>query len=380
VPAMTFANLGNFKLQKWGFLLCNSVHFYFTTNILDEEKAEIQIFEPTEFTNLVHEALMLYQNGLYLESKELWENVLRMNSTFDLANLGIGEALFREENYYEALKAYRLAKYKPGYSDAFWEIRNIWLKNNLVYLIMGLIIFYVAVKIIKFIDKKYMVLRPVKFIFDKIKQISFIRQLTFIWCFIKRPADGYYGIKIENKVGYLASIFLLLMFFVVFVIDKYGRGFIFRTVQEGVYDIFIDASYVFGGSLLLIISNYLVSTINDGDGKFKHIFCGFVYSLAPYFIIKPFIIILSHILTLNESFLIHFSDFIVYVWVTILFIVMVKQINDYSLRETFKVIFLTLFTALIIVLILFIVYVLVSQVIDFISSIFGEAVYRIENR
>jgi len=30
---MTFANLGNFKLQKWGFLLCNSVHFYFTTNI-----------------------------------------------------------------------------------------------------------------------------------------------------------------------------------------------------------------------------------------------------------------------------------------------------------------------------------------------------------
>jgi len=33
VPAMTFANLGNFKLQKWGFLLCNSVHFYFTTNI-----------------------------------------------------------------------------------------------------------------------------------------------------------------------------------------------------------------------------------------------------------------------------------------------------------------------------------------------------------
>jgi len=28
---MTFANLGNFKLQKWGFLLCNSVHFYFTT-------------------------------------------------------------------------------------------------------------------------------------------------------------------------------------------------------------------------------------------------------------------------------------------------------------------------------------------------------------
>lgn len=43
MPAMTFANLGNFKLQKWGFLLCNSVHFYFTTNNLGDVYRKIDL-------------------------------------------------------------------------------------------------------------------------------------------------------------------------------------------------------------------------------------------------------------------------------------------------------------------------------------------------
>jgi hypothetical protein len=52
VPAMTFANLGNFKLQKWGFLLCNSVHFYFTTNTKYYKKGDddktIRNFKPKQ--------------------------------------------------------------------------------------------------------------------------------------------------------------------------------------------------------------------------------------------------------------------------------------------------------------------------------------------
>ena len=38
--------------------------------VLDQEKNEIQVFKPTEFTDLVHEALYLYQSGRYEKSKE----------------------------------------------------------------------------------------------------------------------------------------------------------------------------------------------------------------------------------------------------------------------------------------------------------------------
>ena len=39
----------------------------------------MQVFEATEFTNLLHSALNLYENGRYTESKEPLEKVLEMN-------------------------------------------------------------------------------------------------------------------------------------------------------------------------------------------------------------------------------------------------------------------------------------------------------------
>ena len=55
----------------------------------------------------------------------------------------------------------------------------------------------------------------------------------------------------------------------------------------------------------------------------------------------------------------------------------IKEINDYSVKDTVKIIGLTLFTILIAVLLAFIIYVLWSQVFEFLQAIVGEVVYRI---
>jgi len=56
----------------------------------------------------------------------------------------------------------------------------------------------------------------------------------------------------------------------------------------------------------------------------------------------------------------------------------IKEINNYSVMETVKIILLTFFCVLIAVLLLFILYVLVSQVVDYVQAIYGEVVYRLE--
>jgi tetratricopeptide (TPR) repeat protein len=348
--------------------------------VLDSEINKIEIYKTTEFADLVHEALTLYQNGQYEQSKGPWNEVLRMNSLFDFANLGMGEALFKEGNYEEALTAYRLAKYRPGYSDSFWEIRNEWMRQNLVKFILGLLIYLVISKIVKFLDRRFKFLSPVRKVFSGVKRVRIIRELTYLWYFIKHPGDGYYGIKRERKTSYLSATILYIVFFIIYVADKYASGFIFKTVQDGMFDIFTDFYSVFGAFALITICNYLVCTINDGEATFKDIYCGFIYSFMPYFLIKPFIIISSNYATFNERFLLDFANFIINAWVLILLIKMIKDINDYTIKETIKVILLTIFTVLIAVLVLFIVYVLISQVTDFSISIFREAVYRIGNR
>ncbi len=347
---------------------------------LDPEKRQIQKFQPTEFATLVHNALALYQNGDYTESKEPWKEVIRLNSLFDFANLGLGEAYFKEEQYQDALASYRAAKYKAGYSDAFWENRNIWMRENIITFLFILLGFVIAKKVLTRIEHKRRYWFTFKTKLNERYNLKLLYDLLFLKNFIRRPIDSFYSMKYENKTSYLSSFILLFFFFILFVLEKYYSGFIFRVVEDGVFAIGSDFAFVFGAFLLVIVSNYLVCTINDGEGKFQHIFSGFIYSFAPYFIIKPFVIFFSNILTYNEIYLLNFANFFIYSWVAILIFIMIKEINDYTVKETIKIILLTLFTMLIGVLSIFIVYVLITQMLSFFISIFNEGVYRLENR
>ena len=67
------------------------------------------------------------------------------------------------------------------------------------------------------------------------------------------------------------------------------------------------------------------------------------------------------------------------VWIAVLVFLAVKEINNYTVKETFKIIFLTVFTIIIACLLAFIIYVLWAQVFDFLQSVIGEVVYRIGN-
>ena len=68
-----------------------------------------------------------------------------------------------------------------------------------------------------------------------------------------------------------------------------------------------------------------------------------------------------------------------YVWIAVLLFISIREINNYTVGETVKIIGLTVFTILIALLLAFIIYVLWAQVIDFIQSLFGEVVYKIGN-
>jgi hypothetical protein len=58
-------------------------------------------------------------------------------------------------------------------------------------------------------------------------------------------------------------------------------------------------------------------------------------------------------------------------------VISMKEVNNYTPGETFKVICLTIFTILILSLLIFVIYVLWAQVFEFINAFFGEVVYRL---
>lgn len=346
---------------------------------LDSQKNEIQIFQPTAFANKVHHALSLYQNGLYVESKPVWEEILDMNSQLDLANKGLGYAFYEEEDYQNSQIAFRQAQNIEGFSDAYWEVRNLWIKDNIVTMVIGVGIFGLVLLSIKWLDKKSAIFLPIKKGKEKVLRLTLVKQITYIFYFMKHPIDGAYGLKKENKTSGFAALILLFMTLLVYISEKYFSGFIFKRVADGRFMVAQDLMLFFALFSSVIICTYLVVTINDAEINSLQMYQGFIYCLGPYLLIKPFLIVISHVLTLNEAFILQFTNLIIYLWVFVLIVVMIKELNSYTVRVTIKLLFLTLFTIFISWLTIFVIYSLAAQVGSFIVSFYGEVVARIEN-
>ena len=345
--------------------------------VVDSINNEIQVFQPTEFTELVHESLVLYQNGRYTESKGPLEDIILMNSLFDYANEAMGHAYFQEENYEEALYYYRLAKDKPGYSDSFWEIRNVWLTNNLIYVLGLIVLLWLVFMILGKIDNKTGLFDPYRRLWKKFKKNKLFAQITYAKTYATHPIDGAYAVKREGMISYGAIAFFMVLFMVIMIINKYFGGFLVKNIRDGVYFIPSDIASVLIGFIFAAAMTYLICTISDGEGRFKEILMGYLYSFTPYFIIQPILYVAGMVVTTNEKFIIQFGNVIMFTWIVILIFLTIKEINNYIVKETFKIIGITIFAAIVFVALAFIMYVLAAQVINFVKSIYGEAVYRL---
>ena len=343
--------------------------------LLDSDKKQIHIFEPTEFTNLLHESLYLFSKGQYTQSKEPLSKVLQMNSMFDYANQAMGHAYLQEENYEQALKYFRLAKSFEGYSDAFWEVRNIWIRNYLVAAVLAIAAVIVLIRGGKSLYRKKYANHPT----TQTGEHILWGQLRYSLYFMRHPMDGCYGVKKEGKNSWWCANILLGTFILISILEKYCSGFLVKTVREGRYDLITDIGKVLVIFIGLTACNYLVVTINEGEGFFKDLYCAYAYCLTPYIVIKPFVILLSNVLTYNEVFLITFANIIVWTWVVILILLTLKEINNFTVGQTAKALAITAFTVLILTLLVCIIYVLFSQVIDFVITVVREVVYRIGN-
>ena len=108
--------------------------------VLDSMDCSITVFTPTEFGSLIFQAIEQFQNGEYSESGESWEEVKRWNGNYDLAYIGIGRSLLRQERYGEAMEYFKLKWDDDNYSKAFQYYRKEWVEENIGWMIAVLIV------------------------------------------------------------------------------------------------------------------------------------------------------------------------------------------------------------------------------------------------
>ena len=143
-----------------------------TVIVLDKSSKSILLYETTEFGKAVNTATYLYQTGQIEDqitkdekgndvvvkgAESYWREVIRMNTNYELAYLGIGKALNRRGEYKEAMKYFELAHNATYYSKAFNSYRDAVLNENfnlLMAVVMVAIAGYAIAKITTYVNKK----------------------------------------------------------------------------------------------------------------------------------------------------------------------------------------------------------------------------------
>lgn len=345
--------------------------------ILDKEKNAVVVYQATAFATLVHDGIRLYTEGFYAEARPYFEEVLNYNGSFIMAYQAIADAYFKERDYSNALASYRYAEDRNGYSEAFWELRNVVLQQYLSQAVLWLLGLSVIQSVGKRLDKRYGWFDPIRNWFKGLQKIKLVDDFVFMFRFIKQPADSFYYIKKDLRGSLKFAMLIYLWVVVVRILSLYLTGFVFNPNTVLAY-IWVENEVVYTVLLLFLwnAANYLVSTISDGEGRVRDVIIGSAYSLFPYALFALPIALISNVLTLNEIFIYTFSLNLMWLWTGIMLFIMVKEIHNYSFSETVRNVLVTLFTMALFVLTGYILFVLFNQLFDFVSAILQEVRLR----
>lgn len=340
--------------------------------VLDENTNEFHIFERTVFTKTVHKALVLYKEGKYLESKSVWEEVLKYNSLFYKAHTGIGKAYFSQGEYQKALEKFAISGELEEYSLAYWEIRNIWLGK---YAGTLLILAFLIVAIVITIKKTGLIMKLKSNTYlTSVSEKGWLLEVKFMFKYLRHPLDSFYEAKSKNKGKVKTGLIFILVFLIFYFMFLLFSGQLFKPVILERTRVIDEVAKLLIPFVTFVLANYLVSALMEGEGTFKEIFINTIGSLMPLLVILPVITIFSNLLSYNEQFIYYFLIFLATAWSAFLLFFSVKDTHNFTVKETIYHLVMSLLMMIIMIVIAIMVYLMIRQVYDFILDIFKEMI------
>ena len=140
--------------QKGTFMSVSGIETYKgRVYVTDSRKNNITVFKQTEFGAIVQKAIALFNEGLYDEAKEPWEEVLRRDANYWLAYIGLGNAYLNQNDYSTALK-YFYRTSRAGYNRAFKSFRIEFIRANFTWILVILLVIVLGLIALSVVKKR----------------------------------------------------------------------------------------------------------------------------------------------------------------------------------------------------------------------------------
>ncbi len=343
--------------------------------VLDAGTALIQVFEPTVYGRLILDAVTSQQGSDFGQAAETWTQVRALNANLELAHVGIGKALMRERRYREAMASFLLGRDREGYSKAFkLHRRQVVSRIFPWFASAAAILVLLAVLLANRRRRRGAVpAGPGK------ADISLPGALDHAFRILVHPFRGFAELKHErrNRTTLAAAGILLLGFLAVQVLRIMMTGFLFNPVDIRHVNLALEVAKVVMTLLLWCVANWCLTSLMEGEGTFRDIVVFTAYALVPMVLFRIPLLMLSHVLILEEGAFYIVLDVLAQVWTGFLLLAGCLETHGFTLKKTVANMVLTLVGIVFLVFIGYLVLSLSGEVLTFVRTIYREILFRL---
>ena len=328
------------------------------------------VFSRTPYGNTIIEAIAAENNQEFSVAINKWTDVLKSNSNFDAAYVGIGQAMYRNGEYERSLEYFESAYDTVNWSNSYKEIRKEWMSSYFLLLIAIIVVIIVAVTMFnKFVSK----VNAKAALSGKKK--TFGQELAYGFHVILHPFDGFWDLKHEKRGSVRAALVYIVITILAFFYQSIGSGYLVNP--EGNYGtIWGQALSVLVPFFLFILANWCLTTLFEGEGSFKDIFIACGYSLLPLPMIIIPVTIYSNFCISTELSILNFLTTIAFIWLGMLLILGTQVTHDYTMGKNIVTILGTLVAMVFIMFVAILFSTLVTKMVGLVTNIVTEIQFR----
>ncbi len=338
--------------------------------LLDKSGDFFTVYKRTEYGDILIAALANENNRQFDKAIDYWQEILKRNSNFDQAYIGIGRSYYNAGDYEEAMEYYAAAYDTSNYSAAFQEVRKRWIEDYFILIPIAVIAFVLLWgKFSKYVKKKN------KATALKVGKKTYWEELIYVFHLIYHPFDGFWDLKHEKRGSVRGAITILALTIVAFYYNSIGRGYIVNPT--GAYStIFAQAQSVLLPLALWVIANWCLTTLFDGEGSFKDVFVATCYALFPLVLTIIPATIISNVVLVNETGILSLLINLGYIWTGMLIFFGAQTTHDYTLGKNLIMSICTILGMAVVMFIGILFTSLVSNMVSFVTNIIVELQYR----
>ena len=328
------------------------------------------VYDRTEYGDILIQALADQNARRSDQAIYNWREILKRNSNFDAAYIGIGRSLAQDGKYEEAMEMYTAAYDTENYSKAYQEVRKEWI-TKFIWLI-PIVVIAICFGCSKFLGYAKKVNKRVSVTKGK---KTYGQELIYVFHVIFHPFDGFWDLKHEKRGSVRAASTILAIVIAAFYYQAIGQGYIMNPQGEyaGIFSVILSVLIPF---FLWVLANWCLTTLFDGEGSFKDIYIASAYALLPMALIIIPTTIASNFVLLTEADILSLINTIAFIWAGFLIFFGVMVTHDYGMGKNFITTLGTILGMIVIIFIVFLFTVLLTDMVNFVTNIVTEVQFR----